>query len=216
MADIAFDATSDFSTGSAPSITVAFTVGSGSQRFLAVEVMSGAAGDVVTGVTYNGVAMVRAGLSAATTDNQRVYLYVLANPSSGANNIVVSATGVARLDVRATSYTGCSGSYSAAVSAIGAAATTLTVNITTVYDRSWVIGAYRNNLDNAVTAGANTTIRDGPGAAGLFSTSMADSNGIKSPAGATSLTWNWTSATTTAAVVIELYAARGTNMLAVF
>ena len=63
--------------------------------------------DIVTGVTYNGAAMTKLGITVDAQSNTATYLFALANPATGANNIVVSysastnyAWGVA------TSYTG--------------------------------------------------------------------------------------------------------------
>ena len=88
---ITFDATGSGSGGGASSITYSHTVGSGNNRALIVGVFEQS--DSVTGVTYNGTSLTRAGtkVRVGTTGGlEYVHLFYLANPDSGANNVVVS------------------------------------------------------------------------------------------------------------------------------
>lgn len=64
--------------------------------------------NTVNGVTYNGVAMTLGGSNNMTTPNtSKVYMFYLANPSTGANNVVVTMGGNFQLlRTYALSFTG--------------------------------------------------------------------------------------------------------------
>jgi hypothetical protein len=88
--------------------TFSHTVGSGSDRLLAVTIkMRGGAGGVVTGVTFNGVAMTAVDTEAISGSAHAV-IYYLKNPDTGTHTVSVahSMTGSAHLEVSASSYTG--------------------------------------------------------------------------------------------------------------
>ena len=70
--------------------TVAFNAGTGADRVLLVAVLWRERSNVISGVTYNGVAMTA--VAAKTTENAFVSMQIwrLANPASGSNDIVVT------------------------------------------------------------------------------------------------------------------------------
>src|SRR5882724_8240704 len=81
---------------------------SGTNRYLVVLIRAGSA-DTLTGVTYNGVAMtplkkILVNTSGSVQDN--FYVYGLANPASGANNIVASASTAVTILGLSASYKG--------------------------------------------------------------------------------------------------------------
>ena len=100
---VALDASLDLGSVSASSLTAAFTVGAGTDRILFVGVS--ASTDLVTGVTYNGVAMTLVGKKNISSGGQG-YLFVLVNPASGSNNVAISASGSTTITGMAVSYTG--------------------------------------------------------------------------------------------------------------
>ncbi len=184
---IAFDASVGLQLATGP-LTFAHTC-TGSNRILFVGLTTITAGDVVTGVTYAGVAMTR--VNIASQGLNCVYLYCLVAPASWANN-VVATVGVADVVYgRAASYTGASQVSSTpdntAADAVSGA-TTLSVTLTPSRDNCWTVAIFRNDIDNNSTAGTGTTFRS---IDGLNSTIMGDSNGKIHPAAATSLTENW-------------------------
>lgn len=102
---IALDTATDGGRSTAvTSKTVSHTNGSGSDRYLVVAVGWEGDSDEITGVTYGGVPMERLGVHSGQIGWQ--YLYGLANPATGANDIVVSAGATDNIIVYAVSYTG--------------------------------------------------------------------------------------------------------------
>lgn len=166
---IALDATSTANT-TGTSSTWAHTC-SGNNRILFVGVGTDFSGDVITGVTYNGVAMTEITRQATIgTNNYFAYLYYLINPASGANNIVVSASGSYNLRTDAVSYTGAL--QSGQPDAFNKATSNTTdqaVSVTVVAINSWIVAfgqskgaipAVGTGLTSRATEGINCRIGD--------------------------------------------------------
>lgn len=184
-ATIAYDAVSTYSSGApATSHTVSHTCTGSNRLLLAGFYHSGSSADDCTGVTYAGVAMTR--IATATVGTERAYIYGLIAPSTGANNIVMSYGASRSVEGVNTSYTGASQDFlpDATTSATATAATTVTVNTTTVNDNSWVAAFMRNNI-------ANFGSYTGTARGGARNNNMVDNNAAKTPAGAVTLTGNW-------------------------
>src|SRR5574343_509793 len=166
----------------------------GSNRALIVGLQTGSLGDIVTGVTYGGEAMTLVGKhQRQDTSSQFAYLFAKANPTSGANNIVVSLSsgsepytagfGVSYTDVDQTTPIE---AYTANSESPRASGTDYTTSVTTLTDNAWLVGIINEESGatiNAIT-GTTFTIRSGQ------SHNMVDSNGAKSPAGSYSLGLN--------------------------
>ena len=195
---IAFD-TSLSLTGDpiATSHTFSYTC-TGSNRALVVAFSGSASSDNCTGVTYNGVSMTQiskmAPGSGSTGSDRWRYLYLLINPASGSNNIVISYSSAEFVFGGASSYTGVSqtGQPDAQTTGSNASATSFTQSITTVADNCWIIEWVTDEVYNA-SQGTNTVVRCYTD--GTSPVYIADSNGAKTPAGSHSL--NLTTATTT-------------------
>ena|SRR3990167_6093470 len=170
---IVVDATSSGSTNADTSLTVAHTC-TGSELYLLVSVWTNQTS--ITGVTYNGAAMTSLD-SAAAVGGRKIYMWGLANPATGANNIIATASGSGQIYLIGDSYTGCSdaqpdgfsnGTVSNQASIVG----TVTVNT----DNSWtvmgVVSAIDDNL-GAGSEGAGTTLRK----QGISNHSVYDSGG---------------------------------------
>lgn len=103
---VTFDASGfTANSGASPSTSTPITVGSGSNRALAVYVNQRTGTLVsVSSVTWNGTNMTLIGTdtSAAGTDT----IYGLVNPAAGANNLVVTFVGGGTVSVAAMSVTG--------------------------------------------------------------------------------------------------------------
>ena len=178
---IAFDsATQQADAGGISSLTFSHTC-SGSDRILFVGTEGTTGGsDLITGITYASVAMTRIGSAYKGAGGRFINLFYLIAPSTGANNIVISASGVDVIGASASSYTGVNqSSQPDAFATATATASTLTGTVTTVADNCWtVMFAHGDNI----TAGAGTTVRATGSGYGI-----CDSNGAKTPAGSTSL-----------------------------
>lgn len=196
---IAFDTSTQSSTVSTgTTITLSHTC-TGTNGILFVGV-SGIIGDVLSGVTYGGVAMTQTAKLQVPADRY-VYLYHLVNPATGANDIV--ATNTITLNnafIFGASYTGAkqTGQPDATNTNSAVAATTLATSVTTVADNCWVVGMFGSS--NVVfSAGTGVTERQNK-TAGLASL-IGDSNAAKTPAGSYSMTVNCTGSANMAALL---------------
>jgi len=184
---IAFDAKAN-SSGSGTSLTYSHTC-TGSNLILIVGFQTYKAaglGNVITGVTYNGVAMTQIGIVTRNATDEFQYMYYLVSPATGAHNIVISAS--SSLDLIAASsasYTGSrqSGQPDSYVTSAVTSAGSVTTTTNTIADNCWLVGFYVSDMGGGWTPGANTTARDATGNCQLF-----DSNAAKTPAGSYSLT----------------------------
>lgn len=168
-------------------LTSAYTVGGGTNRLLVVAVIGDTgANDNIVGVTYGGVAMT---LAAKHAGGERyTYLYLLLNPASGPNNVVVNNGNTATWIIAgAADYTGVrqSAQPDATATNISAATTTLTTAITTVADNCWTILATQNvGTSGPAAAGTGSTARALPS---LNDGGFFDSNAAQTPAGSHSM-----------------------------
>ena len=177
--------------------TVSYTT-SGSNRYLVVGVLI-QNNQTVTGVTYAGVAMtqltsqVAGDVSTGETD----YLFGLANPAIGTNNIVVTFSGTGTNGVGAVSYTGTQ--QTTAVEASGSNQNTgsaSTQAVTTITDNDWLVGFARSGGNT--TAGTNTTILGA-----VSNINMMDSNAPQTPPGSYSLNFTGSGGTATQVIAIK-------------
>ncbi|MBZ5677513.1 MAG: hypothetical protein LAP61_24990 [Acidobacteriia bacterium] len=168
------------------SLTVSYTVGSGTNRALIVGVKSnGTTGPDFSSVTYSGVNMIILGTVYQAATTRPVTLLYLAAPASGANNLILNGLNTFSIyDVNVVSYTGATQTTPAnIVSDNTTLSTSLTLSLTTAGKNSWMIGYFYNTSDDAISAGAGATIlTQDSGAA------QADSNGDVGAAGSHSMT----------------------------
>ncbi len=198
---IAFDAVSGFQQVGAPatSITLAHTIGAGSNMMLVVGICetSGSSDTVLSSVTYNGVAMTRFPNGFAAK-NARVWMYYLANPASGTHNIVATFNASLVPSVGGISYSGVSAiPDGGANNTSGPGASSVTVNLTTTADNCWTVGL-------AHADGASPSYTSGVTARGTLSNDnnkLADSNAAKTPAGVYSMVFSATNSSFEAILV---------------
>jgi hypothetical protein len=143
---ITFDAaTYGGETPSTTSDVTAHTVASGTGRFLVVGVWGSLDIDNVTGITYAGTPMTLILKQAGSGTMRAIYLYGLANPATGTNNVIVSSSPADYVEPQIASYLG--------ASAMGASAIReatgfypFTVTVTTTADQSWLAGFFGSNV----------------------------------------------------------------------
>lgn len=174
--DLAFDATTTGTSAYASSHTISHTC-TGSNRLLVVGFsLQGSTSDLVTNVTYNGVAMTQVCNSSTSLDfSARIYLYTLIAPASGANNVVITLSSSSTVNYSFLSYTGAAQSgqpTSGDVNAPAGAATSITTTSTKINGIGWLAGYARNDVGN-YAAGTSTTIRNAASAV-----MGCDSNGV--------------------------------------
>lgn len=180
---IAYDNSTNRAQVNSSSLTYSHTVGVGDDRILFVSVLSYLT-DNITGVTYGGTSMTQVGKVRSGSSGRWIYLYMLVAPATGANNVVISASGTTYISSQASSYTGASQTSQPNVSTTNSNASTnsLTTSVTTTEDNCWLVMAGVGYGDE-LKAGTGTTERQGD----VSGSSIFDSNGAKSPAGSYSL-----------------------------
>lgn len=168
----------------ATSTTFAHNCGTGSNRLLVVSVGIPNSDRTIT-ATYNGTSMTACG--KVNTFTRRVYMFYLIAPSTGSNNVVVTADSECDfLGVEASTYTGCkqSAQPDSQTLATSSATKSRTVTVTTNADNCWSVICGRANT--TVTAGTNCTKRGDFGDSN--NSIVCDSNGAITPAGNFSMT----------------------------
>ena len=186
---IAQDASTDGgATSSTTQVTYAHTC-TGTDRILFVGILV-VDGDIVTSVTYNGTSLTQVEKMASFSTTQYIYTYMLVNPDSGSNNIVIDTSSSTTIYTCAASYTGANqtGQPDANTNNTEDGTTSYTTTITTVADNSWAILLARNNNTSMtnVSEGTNSTeVVLGSTAIGFYDNSGA---GSITPAGNFSMT----------------------------
>jgi len=163
--------------------TLAYDVGTGDNRYIVVQSLI-QSGQTADSFTYGGVAMTQL-TTIDTISNEKNYLWGLAAPASGTNDIVGSFSGAGTRVFDASSYTGAQQTTAVEASNTNSGSgTSGTVVITSITDNAWLVGYFRGNGSGAFTAGAETVIR---GSAGNGTRQMVDSGIAHTPAAANSL-----------------------------
>lgn len=190
--------------GGTTSMTLSYTC-TGTNLLLIVGVNANSTTDVITGVTYNAIAMTRANALINTAQGS-TFIYYLVAPATGAHNIVVSASSATLGSIRATSYTGVGQTgfpdAQKTASQTGSTSSTFSTTITTVANNSWIYAIAASD-HGVLSAGTNLTLRDGGTATNLAD---FDTNGAITPAGSTTLGFASTAGTSHWAVCMMSFA----------
>lgn len=145
-------------------------------------------GNIISGVTYNGAAMHEIGRKNSGVALDRwCYLFYLSNPSTGAHNIVASATNPRAICGLSSSYSGVSAisqpdSFVVNSAVAKGANTDYTTTLTTTQDNDWSIIVVRQSAGNLSPSTGSHTVRISSSGLGLF-----DSNTVITPPGAYSM-----------------------------
>lgn len=202
---IAFDSITNggYSGSASTSKTFAHTC-TGSQRFLFVSTLTDT--NVVTGMTYGGVAMT---LLVSQATDYHTTIYGLINPASGVNNVVISCSGSTNIIPQAISYTGVDQTTLPTVTNTGTdASSPQTLSLTTTVNNSWIMGYQRRTVGAGASAGTGTIVRLNDA---VYALATYDSNGPLTPAGSYGLTVNYTGTSYLAIVAFAPYVAPTTN-----
>ena len=91
--------------------------------------------------------MTEVGRAAEPSGGRWIYLYALAAPSAGTNNVVISASSAIDILAMSVSYTGVgqSGQPDANATNTAGSGTTFITSITTVSDNVWTVIVVRNS-----------------------------------------------------------------------
>lgn len=177
-------------TGGATSLTYSHTTGSGSNRILIVGFTGDVTGgsDDVSSVTYAGNAMTFINKTDGV-NNRWSYLYYILNPTTGANNVVITFSSSHWIQSGCVEYTGVQDIDANTTNESTISVTTLTTSVTTTVDNSWtVLFECGYSGGNDPTAGTGSTRRSGVTSFGAFG--LFDSGGAITPAGSYSMTTN--------------------------
>lgn len=201
---IAFDAFTNGNYTSGTTHTFSHTC-SGSDRVLFVHAFKNANTDTITGATYNGVSMTlvakQVGFGARYS-----YLFMLHNPATGANDVVITASASTAIGGNAASYTGAEQVSTADASTTENSSTTPHAKaVTTTVDNCWMVkvtlgGRVHSASTNSTKRGANTTYTDA---------SYFDNNSAITPAKSYSMTTTYASSTSTESYIIASFAPAG-------
>jgi hypothetical protein len=174
---IAYDSYAIGTAGAGSSLTYSHTcTGSDLILFVSVFIQTSL---TITGITYNGVALTSIDGQTNGASNERIELWYLIAPATGANNIVISRSGsTGALQGRSTSYTGANQSSQPDASSKSiATSTTLTDTVTTVADNCWAVWVIRNGV------GSFSNYTGWTRRSSNSSVELGDSNSAKTPAG---------------------------------
>ena len=192
---IAFDSASTNTADDVSSLTISHTV-TGSNTILVVcSAVEGttSGNQPITGITYNGVALTKIHDIAGSANNRTEQWYLVA-PSSGANDIVITYTGVVGSGAgqgvagAGLSITGAKQQAPEASAEASGSSSTATVNVTTLTNNAWVTDCtYSGLAANTLTVGADQTSRFNFENAGSHDT--AGSTEPKATAGSVTSSW---------------------------
>jgi len=173
-----------YNGGATSTLTAAYTVGTSTNRMLFIGVLGQISVSNITGVTYAGVPMTLIGRNLNAGDRYE-YLFALANPATGTNNYVVTASDNNLIATVVESFFGVKQSVvmDATSSANVTSGTSLTTSLTTNTDNDWSILIGRTAVNTAV-AGASSTLRQSNGTFQTY-----DTNGAKTPPGTQAMTF---------------------------
>lgn len=132
-------------------------------NLLVVNIAAGAS-DIVTGVTYNGVAMTR--VDVRNNGNSTAYQYFLYSPSVGTFNIIISTSTLATISGDAISFTGAkqSGQPEAQATSIAGPSTSCGNTVTSITDNAVHVVAFAIDSVGITSWTNGTQIASGNGA----------------------------------------------------
>jgi hypothetical protein len=182
-AAIAYDNTLVHNCATGTSCTVAYTVGSGSNRAVFFTIEHFSTTDIVDSATYDGVAMTEIDQYLYPAQGFSMHAYYGVAPTSGSNNLVVNFSVSTGPQLRISSLEGVA--QTGTIDAFHDFAYTTNVSsisesITTTVDNAWTMLFVGSSCPSfaSLAGGANTTIRSASPCSYI-----ADSNGPKTPAG---------------------------------
>jgi len=193
---IAYSATTTYGySGAATTVTISHTI-SGSDNCLWAHGTGNQSPTATLSATYAGVSMTELARSLDSVGTGvPTYLWYQTAPTSGTNNLVgtSSSNGIV---CSCVSYTGVKQSSPVNANnntALNTTTASMSKSLTTVDDNSWVIMTFRTGGGNAITAGANTTVRTQPEVVAFGAGAIIDSGAAITPPASTTLAVTCTS-----------------------
>lgn len=181
------------------SYSASYTVPTGGDLLLVVSCF-GAATDVITGATYNSIAMTLIGKKNSGGDRW-CYLFALLNPSTGSNIVAISSVGSDAICAAAAVYCNVKQSGLPDSSAIGSnSGTTLNIATTTIADNAWLVEGVRPDTATQGTGSAPASLVIHT----VNGLELWDSNSSETPPGSHSLALTNSAAGNMAGVVMSI------------
>src|SRR3990167_1478814 len=199
---IAFDSFNQASQAAATSQTLSHT-GTGSNLASVVVVLGSATVDDLLDCTYAGSSMTKLQtLAPGAVQNRYVYLFYLSGVTSGAQDVVATATNASIVRVHCATYSGVTAGARDATNTKGdtAGTTSPTISVTTVADNCWATAFFSAACGGTFSDGTNYTERSGSAGADR---GFGDTNSAQTPAGSKALTATNSSADDYGAVVVS-------------
>jgi len=133
----------------------------GSNGLLVAGCIGDSTSNLVTGATYNGVAMTQIGPGVKTPGARWINVFWLVGPATGAHNIVVSASSSIVLAGVSASYTGVAqtGQPDTSTSSTGTTSPFTQTSLASVAANCWAIAMFNTQVSGA-SAGTGTTARE--------------------------------------------------------
>jgi hypothetical protein len=188
-AGITFDNASDGGNngGSTTSLSYAYTVGSGANRLLIVNLLGGVSADDISSVTYAGSPMTLLGKVQAPSNGWQ-YIYYLLNPASGSNNVVITSASAHYLISQAASWYNVKQSAqpdALTTNTAPAGSTSISTSLTTVASGALVVQGVWSSGHLAAGQGATPIVIESAfGSGGIF----ASTGSPVTPAGSVTMT----------------------------
>lgn len=159
---IAFGGTAAIgNTTSSTTFTASYTVQSTS-NFLVIGAVGDTASNLVTGITYNLVAMTQLiALNPGSTGQRWMYFYYLVNPATGANNAIMSASSSITMRMVGCDYSGVNSvtPIDNSTSTTTASASSMSYPLTTSQSNAWIVALSETTQSPTGTGGGYTMLR---------------------------------------------------------
>lgn len=184
---IALDTTTPVThTAGATSLSWSHTcTGSNTILIVAMTVGNLADAEIITGITYNSVAMTKINRKFLAGQGNSSLWYLI-NPTTGSNTVLASLSSSVSIDGISASYTGVKQtSQPDAQTVFAATSTGFTQSTTTVADRTWMVWVCMNAGAQTTTMTSGATIRQ---IGNVNTDAYGDSNGAITPAQSYSMT----------------------------
>ena len=177
-AGITYDNSADGgnNNGTTASLTYSYTVGTGANRLLLVNLVGDTSADNISSVTYAGAPMTLLGKVQSPSNNWQ-YLYYRLNPASGSNNVVITAGSSHYLISQAASWYNVKQSAqpdALTTNTAAATKTSITTSLTTVATGSLVVQGLWSYGHLTAGPGAALIVTDKAlGGAGIFASGLS-------------------------------------------
>lgn len=173
---IARDTSAKFTANTSTSVSGSMTLASGATVLIGYALYR-SGGDIITGMTWNGVSMTLLTKLNTGAANTYIYVFYMLNPTTGTHTLAASASSApaSDFDIYGTSYTGTiTSSFPDNSTTATGASSPISVSLTPVGSGAWTI-LFGEQEASALTAGTGSNLLQNQHGSGVY-----DSNGTVS------------------------------------